>query len=593
MSIRSVYFKNHSCFKTEWAGFDDTVPITLIIGKNNTGKSHLIQLVEALTDKELCDLLYDLNWHVKFEVVLSESKLEQVFGKGTTGGKLGGNHWNDHGSKLVGEKATCKVEDIGLEISLHDESALSRSGYYGLNKASDEIVIERQVKLEDYFRDSHHSLYGKILKHVYADRDIRPERPSNEMILKADGEGATNIIRRFITSSETKFPRELVQRKILDALNEIFDDESSFEEITIQEHDGNSSRVANGEWEIFLGQKHKGLVSLSNSGSGLKTVFLVLMNLILIPVIEEKELKDYIFVFEELENNLHPSLLRRLLIHIESKTSLAGNEIMGCPVFFLTTHSSVALDFFAGSQLSQIVHVTHDGRTGRTRTIDQSAESYDVIWDLGTRPSDILQANGIIWVEGPSDRIYINRWIELYSQGEFKEGRHYQCVFYGGSLLSNLEIKDDDKSADKQLINLFKINPNVVVVSDSDRKSKNSHFKPRVRRIRDEFKNLDPKRTFHWILEAREIENYLLPEFMESIKSVKLEGVAAPKKFESFFPKQGERSYLESKMKRRTFDKSKLATLTVSKMTRNSIESRFDLDKSMQRIIKMIELWNK
>ena len=33
----------------------------------------------------------------------------------------------------------------------------------------------------------------------------------------------------------------------------------------------------------------------------------------------------------------------------------------------------------------------------------------------------------LIWVEGPSDRIYINRWIELFSEGKLEEGRDHQC----------------------------------------------------------------------------------------------------------------------------------------------------------------------
>lgn len=57
---------------------------------------------------------------------------------------------------------------------------------------------------------------------------------------------------------------------------------------------------------------------------------------------------------------------------------------------FLTTHSNVALDFFAGDGLAQIIHVSHDGESARTQTIDQSSKRLGVIWDLGTRPSDLL-----------------------------------------------------------------------------------------------------------------------------------------------------------------------------------------------------------
>ena len=55
MKAESIYFKGHSCFKNNWAGFDEIKPINVIIGRNNSGKSHLLDLVEALCDGKLFD----------------------------------------------------------------------------------------------------------------------------------------------------------------------------------------------------------------------------------------------------------------------------------------------------------------------------------------------------------------------------------------------------------------------------------------------------------------------------------------------------------------------------------------------------------
>ena len=46
MKADSIYFKGYSCFKKDWAGFDEIKPINVIIGRNNSGKSHLLDLVE-------------------------------------------------------------------------------------------------------------------------------------------------------------------------------------------------------------------------------------------------------------------------------------------------------------------------------------------------------------------------------------------------------------------------------------------------------------------------------------------------------------------------------------------------------------------
>ena len=206
------------------------------------------------------------------------------------------------------------------------------------------------------------------------------------------------------------------------------------------------------------------------------------------------------FAFEELENNLHPALLRRLFQYLED---YAVNEKAK---IFLTTHSSIALDFFGVSGNAQITHVFHDGESARTTTVPTHFGRVNIISELGARPSDLLQANGLIWVEGPSDRIYLNRWIELYTDGRLREGRDYQCVFYGGSLLARVEFKSPEDEV-AELANLFQINHNLVVVCDGDREAEDSDIKPRVKRIREEVEKIDGAHT--WITDAKEIENYL------------------------------------------------------------------------------------
>jgi putative ATP-dependent endonuclease of the OLD family len=121
---------------------------------------------------------------------------------------------------------------------------------------------------------------------------------------------------------------------------------------------------------------------------------------------------------------------------------------------------------------------------------------------LDVRASDLLQANGLIWVEGPSDRTYINKWIELSSTGKLKEGIHYQIVFYGGRLLSHLtaEPERDD------LVNIFSVNRNAIVVMDSDKKSHGDPINATKTRIKTEIERVG---GIVWITDGREVENYL------------------------------------------------------------------------------------
>lgn len=164
-------------------------------------------------------------------------------------------------------------------------------------------------------------------------------------------------------------------------------------------------------------------------------MLLVLLQTIVIPKLQDKPLSEYVFGFEELENNLHPGLLRRLLKYL---FDLAKKE--RCTIF-LTTHSPITIDYFATEEEARIFHVTHQDGISTLMPVENTNSHFAILKDLGARPSDVLQANCIFWVEGPSDRIYLRRWIELMSNNELQEGRHYQIVTYGGKLLKHMSAE--------------------------------------------------------------------------------------------------------------------------------------------------------
>ena len=197
----------------------------------------------------------------------------------------------------------------------------------------------------------------------------------------------------------------------------------------------------------------------------------------------------------------------------------------------------------------------------------------------------MLQANGLVWVEGPSDRIYLNRWIELYTDGRLREGRDYQCVFYGGALLARVEFKSPEDEV-AELANLFQINHNLVVMCDGDREAENSDLKPRVERIREEVEKIDGAHI--WITDAKEIENYLPGSVLSEV--TRLPSLPDPEKHESW------KSYTEKNMQRKSIDKVDLAISSTQYMTkevREIMEKRFDWKEQMEEIVKRIDSWNK
>jgi hypothetical protein len=76
-----VEFRNYRCFKAQWAGFSEIRPINVIIGRNNTGKSHLLDLVAALCRSTL----KSRGWQLRMSGRLDEQTLKQTFQSGTTG----------------------------------------------------------------------------------------------------------------------------------------------------------------------------------------------------------------------------------------------------------------------------------------------------------------------------------------------------------------------------------------------------------------------------------------------------------------------------------------------------------------------------
>ena len=529
MKADSIYFKGYSCFKEDWAGFDTIKPINVIIGRNNSGKSHLLDLVEALCKDEL-DKLFDSEWQYRCSGVLDEESLKEVFSGIIIGGDLHGDLWDNHGRYLVDKAITWKGTSSGGKSPQKKISDVKL-----LDNSSSELTDARRSEVYTVLKNPTHQLKGKSFRRLLADRNIKTELKNTDMELDRDGQGATNIIHQFITSD--RFQREVIEDDLLAELKLIFGSDGQFLAIGVQELDGRGDETKN-YWEVYLREKKKGWIPLSKSGSGLKTVILVLLNLLVVPKIENAEKSQFTFAFEELENNLHPALLRRLFQYLEDYAVKEKATI------FLTTHSSIALDFFGVSNNAQIIRVLHDGESARTETVHTHSNLIKVVSELGARPSDLLQANGLIWVEGPSDRIYLNRWIELYTDGRLREGRDYQCVFYGGSLLARVEFKSPEDEA-TELANLFQINHNLVVMCDGDREAENSDLKPRVKRIREEVEKIDGAHT--WITDAKEIENYLPGSVLE--KATGLSPLPYPGQYESWS------SYTEKNMGRKSIDK--------------------------------------
>jgi ABC-type Na+ transport system ATPase subunit NatA len=194
-----------------------------------------------------------------------------------------------------------------------------------------------------------------------------------------------------------------------------------------------------------------------------------------------------ICLLEEPEVHMHPKLQRRMLEQVWQIAEKKSLQLV------ISTHSAALIN----AAFSRDVKIFQaQGQKIVEANIAQ------VLDRLGYQAADLLQANCVIWVEGPSDRMYLNAWLKDKDPG-LKEGLHYSIMFYGGKLFKHVTA---NATAVSDLISLCRLNRNSAIVFDSDKAGPEVELTETKRRLKEEF---DAGNGFAWVTEGREIENYL------------------------------------------------------------------------------------
>lgn len=202
-------------------------------------------------------------------------------------------------------------------------------------------------------------------------------------------------------------------------------------------------------------------------------------------------------LLDEPDRHLHPSLQRVMLEQIAAEAERLDAQVV------VATHSSVLTNPELGRRVGAKVVVAARGRC------EELVDARRVLDDLGVTSGDLVQANGLIWVEGPSDRLYLKTWIELYARANGLpvpiERVHYAFVSYGGALLKHLALTETH--ADK--LDLRAVNRNFYVMIDRDLSSDDAGpLGTEKQRLLDEAMALGRLPAL-WVTQPYTIESYL------------------------------------------------------------------------------------
>lgn len=568
--LESLRIKNYKHIGDSYIGFDKLENLNILVGQNNIGKSTLLQSIEMLISEDVTNRELSTDTMLEFGFCPTETEIKNVFREDTSGGEIGINHFT-FGAKYINEYISFEYQPI----KAIGKEQITLSNIPGIPQT--QITSYKRIDNFNYLANNYLNNNIRRLKLIKlsADRNLVPEIQNSNRTVSEDGTGATNLLRQYLNVAN--LPNEVVENDILNALNQIMKPETHFERIMCQEIE--TTDGPNSKWEVQLVNEN-GKIPISNSGSGLKTILLVLIKLFL----ETRETTNYnfeplltntVFIFEELENNLHPAIQRNLFEFLYQWAKENNSQI------FLTTHSTVPINMFSGRDNVTLTHIKKENNQIITNSALSFIENEYILMSLGVRASDILQSNAVIWVEGPSDRIYINKWIELYSKGTLKENIHYQILFYGGRLLSHLTGKVDESN---ELIQLFRANLHSIIVIDSDKTDSKKRINQTKLRIKKEFMQ---NQAIVWITQGKEIENYLSRNIFNKVYKVNKQ-IGQYEKIDDFL---NENSRKKNIGKYYVTNQASESISIAKEMTREDINI-LDLETQISTIVKQIKIWN-
>lgn len=218
--------------------------------------------------------------------------------------------------------------------------------------------------------------------------------------------------------------------------------------------------------------------SVNEVGDGIQTIILLLF-----PIFTAE--RNEVFYIEEPETNLHPGFQRIFLETLLTNKFLETKKLK----FFFTTHSNHFLDLTLRSDrvsFFQFQKIKENGKASMTTYINNIKVSKHLIKtnikpnketldELGVNNSSVFLANTSLWVEGPTDRKYLAKFLRLYCEYKkepyLKEDIDFAFFEYGGNLIAHYLFNKNEKFDDDEIrenINAFANANKIYLLVDND-----------------------------------------------------------------------------------------------------------------------------
>lgn len=235
--------------------------------------------------------------------------------------------------------------------------------------------------------------------------------------------------------------------------------------------------------------------------------------LLMFPIYTSK-INSWILI-EEPETHLHPGLQRIFIETLLNDKFLKLKNIK----YFFTTHSNHFLDLSLQTNDISILQFQKESQEKFIiKNIKPNKETLDL---LGVNNSSVLIANSSIWVEGPTDRKYISKFLKSFCEQNnlqhLKEDIDFAFFEYGGNLIAHyLFDKDFDKYYNekdvKTSINAFASANKIYLLADNDNASGEKLLRgENLKKLSDNNEYFKYKNT-----DVVEIENLLPKEIIKS-----------------------------------------------------------------------------